>query len=531
MRKLHFLNSDNYHIKPKNMASLFGFITEYGVSAVNAPGIPELERCFGDYREKGAVLEETFRHLVDLDREQLWNYTCLGKKLFPLVYRELLSFAIKYLTWPDEYIKNDLRFLFDFLYDNANADLLSNYAVGIIWLRHWQEYFRKRRNFTHCLIYSASDIKTATLLEFIRVYGAKPVILETFYTGEHYHMERLYESVPNRSELRFANLCRARLKEGPVSLTERKNVARTCSKINSVFSRLNAASNTEQLQLDASKKTLLVLGQVYDDYSIINSGMDNVSSIGFYKRVIAKFMEQTDFNIIFKAHPWEREKLSSKHLKSTYEHIVEYCQNTFPDQMDRIAVVEKYPLSQLFRKADWVLAINSQSVLEAAFAGFKGIVFGNPFYGRKGFTWDCQDIDACVRGIKDGGMHNKLTLEEFQKYEEFMVVVFRHVMPKARAEFDKVWTRLPDCDDETIAYYKEFRTNNLIGKLAGNLAGNILGKKEDVVLPSSFTARFGNALKLFRKDPHGYLGNNRRRYLHPFRHLFFWAKSKPRGSR
>ena len=516
MRKLHFLNSDGYHIKPANMPSLFGFMKEYGVQANTAPKIPELERCFGDYRDKGSVLDNALALVSELDREQLWNYTFIGKKIFPLIYRELLSFGIKYLTWPDEYIKNDLRFLFDFFHDNAKTDLLSNYAAGIVWLRHWQEYFRNRRSFTHCLIYSGSDIKSATLLEFIRIYGARPVVMETSYTGAHYYMEQVYESIPNRSELRFSNFYHARLNERSTSHRERKNVGTICGSINSVFSRLNSMCERERVDFDATKQTLLILGQVYDDYSIINSGMDNMSSISFYKQAITKFMTQTDFNIVFKAHPWEREKLSTKHLKSTYEHIVEHCENTFSDQMDRIAIVEKYPLSKIFRKADWALAINSQSVLEAAFAGFKGIVFGNPFYGGKGFTWDCHDIDLCIRGIKEGEIHNKLTVKEFEMFETFMVAFFRHLMPKPRMYYDEIWSRLPECDEETVEYYKALRTGNLQNKK----------NSHPTLATPSFASRFRNALKLLKKDPYGYLGNNRRRYLHPFRYLFFLSKTK-----
>lgn len=56
------------------------------------------------------------------------------------------------------------------------------------------------------------------------------------------------------------------------------------------------------------KRNVIIVGQVLNDYSIIESHLPYHSSIEIYKDVISDILNNTDFNLIFKAHPWEEKK-------------------------------------------------------------------------------------------------------------------------------------------------------------------------------------------------------------------------------
>ena len=140
-----------------------------------------------------------------------------------------------------------------------------------------------------------------------------------------------------------------------------------------------------------------------------------------YKKLISGLLKQTDYNIIFKAHPWERHKLGENMEAVTIKELAKF-RNEMPLELaDRIFLTEDYNIHSLFAKADYVTTLCSQGAIEAAICGLKPFIFGNAFFGRRGFTHDCFSVDKACTAISkaDTGL---LSLNEYKNLQNFLVV-------------------------------------------------------------------------------------------------------------
>jgi hypothetical protein len=77
-----------------------------------------------------------------------------------------------------------------------------------------------------------------------------------------------------------------------------------------------------------------------------------------------------------------------------------------------------------------VAGLNSQSLIEAGFHGFKSIQFGDAFYGKKGFTHDFSPVQVSevVSRLRQGSLAGTLTLNEYRLFEDFLVTALQRYL-------------------------------------------------------------------------------------------------------
>jgi len=188
-------------------------------------------------------------------------------------------------------------------------------------------------------------------------------------------------------------------------------------------------TGSQQRIFPPSKKVVVILGQVLNDFSLLNTGSTGVHSLAFYRKCIATLLDQTDATIIFKAHPWEQKK-ANLNGRVTYDALV----SEFGSMEERIKFVEDYPIDDLFLEADFAIGLNTQSLLEAALAGIKPIQAGEAFYGKKGFTYDVAGVDE-IAAIVNSRRSACLSVAEFADYESFMMkALLQWFIPEAPAQ-------------------------------------------------------------------------------------------------
>ena len=166
--------------------------------------------------------------------------------------------------------------------------------------------------------------------------------------------------------------------------------------------------------------TVLIVGQVLNDFSIIETDLPELSATAVYRRLIDRLLAETNCNVIFKAHPWERHR-PNLGMPITLRDLEAYA-NSLPEaRRRRLWLVEDLPIRQLFYHADWAVALNSQGLLEACQAGLKPAQIGQAFFGGQGFTHDLPNADAFVDGLAAGCISPLLSLDEYRSFEDFLV--------------------------------------------------------------------------------------------------------------
>ncbi|MBS0883904.1 capsular biosynthesis protein, partial [Pantoea sp. JGM49] len=145
-----------------------------------------------------------------------------------------------------------------------------------------------------------------------------------------------------------------------------------------------------------------------------------LSSIDFYIELIDKLLEETDKFIVFKAHPWEHQKNNLKGALTSTE-IRNHINSLSQDKAERVLITENFNLHNLFKQSKTVITLCSQSAIEAAFFGIKPVQLGQAFYGKKGFSYDYNLIEDFINDYKSESFPSYLTIDEFDKLEEFLV--------------------------------------------------------------------------------------------------------------
>ncbi|EJF07249.1 capsule polysaccharide export protein [Thiovulum sp. ES] len=241
--------------------------------------------------------------------------------------------------------------------------------------------------------------------------------MSIFFTGNDYYFERKYEHIPNNSNFAKSNY-----------LLERKSISFYIHRF-FAFRKLSRMKNknvvqpeeSQKLEFSNKNKTVLIIGQVINDFSILQTKLDNINSLYFYKDIIYKILENTNFNIVFKAHPWENKKANLKAPLTLNELSKTFGKN------NRVLLTENFNIYQLFRISNFVLGLSSQGLLEASLFGKKPLQFGNAFYANQGFTYDFKNIEEFLQKID---ISENLNITEKEKAEDFFIKILEfHTIP------------------------------------------------------------------------------------------------------
>lgn len=417
-----FFIADPIHINEKNFGSLYDYLEESKSTVILNKDRSDWLGLFGDYTSKQESLREEYEFLQTLSASELFSLSVLEVNIFNSARAEILSLLITLPNFNTSALPNSKKELFELILELEPEILRWNMASAIQWIKYWQPQI-KEHNPKFVLVFSGSLIYARTLLELLKNSAPRAFVLESFFTGSDNYIEEKYEPIANNSNLKFKAYYRSL---GTNELPNERDRSR-----NKAINKILAAKNKNVVQPTKDSKqifcnqnsTVLIVGQVINDFSVLEYKGIGLNTIHFYKSVISKLLKNTNFNIIFKAHPWERKKDNIKSpltLDTLKAHFFEKEDNT--DYEKRLFLTEDYNIKSIFQQTDYVLGLNSQALLEAAFEGFQPIQFADAFYGNKGFTSDYTpaQVDQFIIDLSESRIPKKMGIQQFSLYEEFI---------------------------------------------------------------------------------------------------------------
>ncbi len=437
---------DSWHFHRRNFAALFDALRADGIPWWRSRARRRWWKRHGDYRAFAGRLAPHLRRLEPLDAEALIELRHAGVPVFACARSELMCLLLPRPGWRDGGYANDAatvlrRAIAD---PEDRRDLLLCMAAACDWIDHWTALLRRRGPFTHALAFSGSYIYTRTLQEVGRAAGLRLFALESFFTGNEFYFEERATPLANRSQLGDPAF-RARL-----ALPQDQDLR---DRLRAEAQRRLAAMRNKNVKVavgqpvpppfpGSSAGTVLIVGQVLNDFSLIETPSAEASSLATYRRLITGILERTDRNVVFKAHPWERRRPGLRR-PLTLELLQETAAALPPGQRARLRLVEREPISGLFPHVEHAVGLCSQGLLEACQAGLKPVQLGHAFFGGQGFTHDYADPDAFVADLAAGRVAGALELDEYRLFEDFLVrALVLHLVPNAREGVDKIRARL-----------------------------------------------------------------------------------------
>lgn len=420
MKNVSILFPDQVHFHERNFKSLFDTIKRHSIRHTFVTNMHHLVATFGDFFEHKGILIEHYNEISELNNEQLMNLEVNGIDLFKIYRSEALAYFLSLQEFREKIAHvNTKNEIFNLMSIVDHEALLLNISATIFWLKFWDEKLSTIKAHTYACIFSGVQIYNRTLLEKLKTHTTTPLVLEHFFTGNEFYIEEKYEPIPNNTNLKHLNAYKNILLPENIDEYERKKI----KAINKVLlsKNKNVTQPTNYIKIDNKGKIIItIIGQVYNDYSIIGTATKYLSSINFYLELIEKLLQDESIFVVFKAHPWERNKNRAK-AAPTYDALEKFSQTLTENKKERLLITENFNLSDLINQSQHVVTLCSQSAIEAAFLGIKTIQLGNAFYGKKGFTYDYTDIDDFILDLKSNKLLRALTLEEYKNLEIFLM--------------------------------------------------------------------------------------------------------------
>lgn len=420
MTKTKIIFSDNLHFHERNFKSLFEYIKLNNIEhAFMNPYKPMLS-AFGNYYQFNDMIAN-HRYLIEsLNCKQLMKFVYRGVPVFTTCKAELLAYLLPRFNWRTDEVFDIDEKIIEKAFNQNYEDLINNMAATIYWIDFWYEELSKYKIHDFCCIFSGSNIYSNTLLQILKTHVTTPLVLESFFTGDDYYLERKYESLPNNSDLKFKTVFESY--EIPTDCYEYNKLK------NKAINKIISANNKNVQQPDVSNNDtytslsnyILIGGQVLNDYSTITTQYQ-LNSLKTYISVIQTLLEHTDFDVVFKAHPWE-EKKNNIRSPLTYNEIKEFKATLPKESQSRLHILNHSNLNILIKNASGFITICSQSALEAAYSGLKPIVIGSAFFDGYGFTSNYKTVKDFNIAQKNKSISYVMSLDEYLAYERFIIV-------------------------------------------------------------------------------------------------------------
>lgn len=420
MKNISILFSDSVHFHVRNFKSLFDFIERHKIYHTFVRERNKWVSAYGNYECFFDELQPKYNELLEQDREKLYYFTVNGINLFKVCRDEALSYYLPIDSFrlllsgvPDD---DDL---FLFMMQTDSRALLLNLAAAWSWIDFWNDKLSNIKNHTYACIFSEAQIYNRVLLEILKTHPTTPLVLEHFFTGNEYYIEEKYDPIPNNTNLKISNVYNSvNIEENGFEL-ERTRIKAINKVLLAKNKNVTQPSETFLIEKKGSK-TVTIIGQVVNDFSVICTAKKYLSTIDFYIELIDRLLCDDDVFVIFKSHPWERHKNNIRSAL-TFEKIHEYIKELPDDKSSRVFIIEDFNLESLIKQSDHIVTLCSQSAIEAAFLGVKPIQLGNAFYGQKGFTYDFDSIEEFFTSLKENKLNKYLTIEEYSNLELFLI--------------------------------------------------------------------------------------------------------------
>lgn len=424
---------DDFHVNERNFASLYAYLRDAKVTPQILIGksSPEysLIKAEGSYSPTDERLATLLEEVATWSPSEIRTYKEYEVVVYDLIRGELLAACLASDHWHrfPRITQSDDE-VFELLLTHHRDKLMLCLAAGLFWLRYWHN---RRSDFyanDYVVCFSGSLIYSRALVLLCRYSKAKAMVVESFFTGNDYYFDELYEPLPNNASIKNQNvwsLYRNQYKSQSLDVQDRDTVK--------AINKLLAPANKNVKQPPPSNGvrtknayTVLIALQVVNDFSIIWGGHGFVSSITLYKEAILAILRNTNFNVAIKGHPWERKK-SNVGAPYTVDTLQQFVSTLNPKQQSRVTFYEDSNLRSLIQSCDAFFSICSQSALEAALFGLKPIVFNSAFFAKRGFTTDIGTVPELVNAVKDIA-HHKLTFPEYRSMLEYSAILFEHYL-------------------------------------------------------------------------------------------------------
>ena len=406
-----FFSPDNVHINQKNFTSLVKFASSNGNKFIQNDKDVDLISKFGNYDPNDERYSSSIQRYSQYTNEMLADVTYKGTNVFDICRAELLSLLIvdeKFASLGWKWSRNEL---IDFIIKNYKKELVSNIAVTIFWIDKWKKVISDLK-FDTVLVFSGSLIYAKSLMEIAKTTQKRVFVLESYFTGNDFYCEERFEHISNNSLLKFNgfyknikmdidNFDRDYIKAiNKIIISKNLNVTQPASDNGRIF----------------DEKYIAIIGQVVNDFSILEYNGLGVNAPLIYKKIIDSLLSETDYCILFKGHPWEHQKAN---LKTDF--TIKFLKEQFKGNQ-RVKFVDDYNIYDIFKTAKHIVLFNSQAGVEAAWNGIRPIVMGDPFYGNKGFTFDCDvnDLSSLIN-IVNSDKTKTLGLGEYDDFMEFLI--------------------------------------------------------------------------------------------------------------
>ncbi len=420
MKNVSILFPDQVHFHDRNFKSLFDTIKKHSIRHTFVTNMHHLVAAFGDYFEHKEQLINEYNEVSQLSNEELFKLKENGTMLFKVYRSEALSYFLSLPKFRNKISQNFTDYeIFENMSQVNHEALLLNISAAIFWLKFWDDKLKTLKIHTYACIFSGEQIYNRALLEKLKTHTTTPLVLEHFFTGNEFYFEEKYEPIPNNTNLKHMNAYKSIILPSNQDEFERKRIKAINKVLLSKNKNVLQPSEFQKIENDG-RKIISIIGQVYNDYSIIGTATKYLSSINFYLELIDKLLDQESNYVVFKAHPWERNKTRQK-LAPTYDALLNYREKLPYEKKNRLLITENFNLSDLINQSEHIVTLCSQSAIEAAFLGSKPVQLGNAFYGKKGFTYDYSCIDDFINDLQDEKLSRALTLNEYKNLEIFLM--------------------------------------------------------------------------------------------------------------
>ncbi|EGQ7649196.1 MULTISPECIES: capsule biosynthesis protein [Vibrio] len=419
--KAKILFSDNLHFHKRNFKSLIEAVENQNYDVEYNQEYKDWMALYGDYTNKFSSLSGYYNLLERLDKKELFCYEVRGVNVYEVARAELLAYIIPVKELYKSDLSDDVREVYSYIYDNCKEELLLNMSAALFWLDFWyNKVVVNKKKYTHVFTFSGSNIYSKALIKTCQSTISRVFVTETSLTGNDYYIEEKNSHLANNSDIKLLAVKRKHLDAlnndnspyntrikaiNKLNLSKNKNVTQPYSELDDV-------------KFDNENKLVTILGQVVNDYSVIETKFGYLSTVHVYKLLIKEIVENTDYNIVFKSHPWEENKTNCE-FDITYQEIVKFIESEISDK-ERIKVIKDYDIDMLLKESEHVVLLNSQSGIEAARHGIKPVILGNAFYSGFGFTSNCRSIQEVLNVLTT--TRGSLTLEEYDNYELFLTL-------------------------------------------------------------------------------------------------------------
>lgn len=411
------LLSDTWHFHRRNFASLLDTLDAGAIQWRCETRRSKWWKRHGDYTGLKGALGTVVDSLEASGMDAAFTATRQGLSLFEMAKGELFCLLLSRKHWRNYDGQLNDEALFQYAWKHDRKDLLLNLAAAQSWIHFWSGVLDE--GWTHVVVFSGSYTYTRTLLALAAGRNLNTFVSEHFFTGNEFYVEPRSTPLPNNTSVGRSDTAY------PLALPDD---ARLLERLRAEMHTRFAAMTNKNVKPESVLvpppftvvgKSLLIIGQVMNDFSLIENKPGPVFSLPIYRRLVQRVLADSDWRIVFKAHPWERKR---PNLKSpvTRDAMARLRDSLPIEQQQRFVIEELAPIGRLLTYADQVVTICSQGGLEACQSGLKPAVLGRAFYDRLGFSSDFADADAFVDALVAGEVQGTLSLDEYRGFEDYM---------------------------------------------------------------------------------------------------------------